>query len=166
MQLRVSHRKKKSPGRVSSSRLLLRARCEALVLPAALGRKLPAPHAQNASQTRLGGHRRCQISEQTFFFLDLNNCIASPALLLLCSQPQMTFGRPSVVCSHPPPRGAFSDSPSASGSLAFKPAPCSLSLSLFFVQVSNFIQFKFYSISGYKICKSGFESAQVLACWK
>lgn len=25
----------------------------------------------------------CQISKQTFFFLDLNNCIASPALLLL-----------------------------------------------------------------------------------
>jgi hypothetical protein len=39
----------------------------------------------------------CQIWEQTFFFLDLNNCTASPALVLFSSQPQMTFGRLTMV---------------------------------------------------------------------
>lgn len=95
----------------------------------------------------------CQISKQTFFFLDLNNCIASPALFLLSNQPQMTLGRLSMVCfSPPPPCGAFSEHfPQRLGCWL-------LNRSFFlFVQVSNFIQFKFYSISGYKICKSGLE---------
>lgn len=72
-----------------------------------------------------------------------------------------------VWFSPPPPCGAFSEYfPQRLGSWLFNP---------FFLvvvvgggrcvraQISNFIKFKFYSISGYKISKSGFESEQVLA---
>ena len=68
-----------------------------------------------------------------------------------------------VWFSPPPPCGAFSE--------YFLQRLGSWLLNQFIFgggggSVSNFIKFKFYSISGYKISKSGFESEQVLACWK
>lgn len=99
--------------------------------------------------------------KQTFFFLDLNNCIASPALFLLSNQPQMTFGRRAALLPSPSPRGPFAEYfPPSLGSWLLNPFVFFLSFFLF-VQVSNFIQFTFYSISGYKVCRSGLSGSRL-----
>lgn len=100
----------------------------------------------------------CQILKQTFFFLDLNNCIASPALLLLRNQPQMTLGRLTPVrVSPPPPCGAFSEcSPQRLGSWLLNPF-----ISSFLFRSQILFNLNFIPFQAIKICKSGFERNRV-----